>query len=86
MGSREKRFDRLRLNSGQHRRILLVMLVLGVLAFGPVLWRLYDLMVAQYPQYAALALRSQTRSTAVSAHRGDIYDRNMNILATSVTV
>ena len=86
MGSNEKRYDRLRLNSGQHRRILLVMLVLGVLAFGPVLWRLYDLMVAQYPQYAALALRNQTRSTAVSAHRGDIYDRNMNILATSVTV
>ena len=86
MGSNEKRYDRLRLNSGQHRRILLVMLVLGVLAFGPVLWRLYDLMVAQYSQYAALALRNQTRSTAVSAHRGDIYDRNMNILATSVTV
>ena len=86
MGSNEKRYDRLRLNSGQHRRILLVMLVLGVLAFGPVLWRLYDLMVAQYLQYAALALRNQTRSTAVSAHRGDIYDRNMNILATSVTV
>ncbi len=66
MGSNEKRYDRLRLNSGQHRRILLVMLVLGVLAFGPVLWRLYDLMVAQYPQYAALALRNQTRSTAVA--------------------
>ena len=86
MGSKPKPFDRLRLSGGQHRRILLVMLLLGLLAFVPVLWRLYVLMIQQYDNYAELALRNQTRTTQVSAHRGDILDRNMNILATSVSV
>ena len=86
MGKKPKTYDRLRFNSGQHRRILLVSLLLGMLAFVPVLWRLYDLMIESYDYYAGLALRNQTRTTQVSAHRGDIYDRNMNILATSVSV
>lgn len=81
-----KEYDLLRLNSGQHKRILLVMLVLGILAFVPVGWRLYTLMIEQYEYYAGLALRNQTRTTSVTAHRGDILDRNMNILATSVSV
>lgn len=81
-----KEYDLLRLNSGQHKRILLVMLVLGILAFVPVGWRLYTLMIDQYEYYAGLALRNQTRTTSVTAHRGDILDRNMNILATSVSV
>lgn len=81
-----KEYDLLRLNSGQHKRILLVMLVLGILAFVPVGWRLYSLMIEQYEYYAGLALRNQTRTTSVTAHRGDILDRNMNILATSVSV
>ena len=86
MGKKRKDFDRLRLNSGQHRRIMLVMLLLGLLAFVPVAWRLYDLMIENYDYYAGLALRNQTRTTTVTADRGDIYDRNMNILATSVSV
>ncbi len=86
MGNRTKGYDRLRMNSGQHKRIMLVSLTLGLLAFVPVLWRLYDLMIADYDYYAAKALRNQTRSTAVTAHRGNIYDRNMNILASSVSV
>ena len=86
MGNKPKQFDRLRLNSGQHKRILLVMLLLGLLAFVPVLWRLYVLMIEEYDYYAGLALRNQTRTTHVTAHRGDILDRNMNILATSVSV
>ena len=85
MGKR-KEYDRLRFNSGQHRRILLVMLLFGLLAFVPVGWRLYDLMISNYDYYAGLALRNQTRTTTVTAHRGEIYDRNMNILATSVSV
>ena len=83
---RKKQYDRLRLNTGQHRRITVTALVLGLLAFVPVLWRLYDLMVRDYDYYASLALRNQTRTTFVSANRGEILDRNMNILATSVTV
>ena len=86
MGRKKREYNRLRLDSGQHRRIILVSAVLGALAFVPVGLRLYTLMVADYDYYAGLALRNQTRTTTVSAHRGDIFDRNMNILATSVSV
>ena len=86
MGRTQPQYDRLRLNSGQHRRILLVMLVMGLLAFVPVGLRLYQLMIEEYDYYSAQALRNQTRTTSVTAHRGDILDRNMNILATSVSV
>ncbi|MBQ2927847.1 MAG: PASTA domain-containing protein [Oscillospiraceae bacterium] len=86
MGKKRKQYDRLRLNSGQHRRILLAAAALGILAFGLVFWRLYDLMIRQYDYYAGRALRNQTRSTSVGAERGILYDRNMNILASSVSV
>ena len=82
----QKRYQRLRGDTGQHRRILIVMAMLGVLAFGPVIWRLYDLMIANYDYYAGLALRNQSRTTSVSPRRGEIYDRNMDLLATSVSV
>ena len=86
MGKKSKHYDRLRFNSGQHRRILLAAGVFGLLAFGPVCIRLYNLMIRDYDYYAALALRNQTRTTSVAAHRGDIFDRNMNVLATDVSV
>ena len=71
---REKgtQYQRLRLDSGHHRRILLVSLVLGLLAFVPVGLRLYRLMVTDYDYYANLALRNQTRTTVVAADRGEI--------------
>jgi len=79
-------YQRTRMDSGQHRRILGMMALLGVIAFVPVALRLYHLMVSDYEYYSQLALRNQTRSTTVTADRGVIYDRNMNILATSQTV
>ena len=82
----QKRYQRLRGDTGQHRRILIVMAMLGALAFGPVAWRLYDLMIENYEYYAGLALRNQSRTTSVSPRRGEIYDRNMDLLATSVSV
>ncbi|MBQ2854183.1 MAG: PASTA domain-containing protein [Oscillospiraceae bacterium] len=82
----KKRYERYRMDSGQHRRILLVMALLGILAFVPVGLRLYQLMVSQYDFYARKALDNQTRTTRVAADRGDILDRNMNILATNVGV
>ena len=83
---RKREYGRLRLDSGQHKRIMLTALVLGLLAFVPVGARLYSLMVTDYDYYAGLALRNQTRTTRVEADRGDIFDRNMNLLATSVSV
>ena len=79
----QKEFGRLRMDSGQHRRVMLTAVFLGILAFVPMVARLYSLMVTQYEYYSDLALRDQTRSTAVTADRGTIYDRNLNILAFS---
>ena len=84
--SHKREIGRLRADTGQHNRIMLVMAVLGILAFLPIGVRLYSLMVTQYDYYANLALRNQTRTTTVAAERGNIYDRNMNILASSVGV
>ena len=86
MGQRKQYDSRLRMDTGQHHRILMTMLVLGIAVFLLPAARLYDLMVRQADRYSALALRNQTRSTRVSARRGDVYDRNMNVLATSVSV
>lgn len=83
MGKQQKEYGRLRMDSGQHRRVMLVAVFLGILAFLPMIARLYSLMVDQYEYYSGLALRNQTRSTAVTADRGTIYDRNLNILAYS---
>ena len=83
---KRREITRVRLDSGQHRRIMAVMLLLGMAAFIPIGCQLYSLMVTQYDYYAGKALGNQTRSTTVAARRGEIYDCNMNVLATSVSV
>ena len=84
--NQKRRAQRLRADSGQHRRIMAVSLLLGLAAFLPVGLRLHRLMVTEYDYYSSLALRNQTRTTRVAERRGEIYDRNMNVLATSVSV
>ena len=83
---RKDPFYRVRGDSGQQRRVRIIALVLGLIAFVPVLLRLYGLTVTDYGYYAKLALDNQTRVTNVTAQRGIIYDRNMNILASSQDV
>ena len=81
-----KTFRRVRMDSGQHLRIRLAALVLGALAFLPIAARLLRLMVVDYGYYTAKALNNQTRSTPVLSERGTVYDRKMNILASTVGV
>ena len=82
----KREYSRIRGDTGQHIRILVVMAILGIAAFLPVALQLYLLMVGQYDYYSQMALRNQTRTTQVTADRGVIYDRNMNILAISQSV
>ena len=78
-------YQRVRADSGQHRRILLAAAV-GLMAFVPVALRLWGLMIRDHDRYAALALKNQTRATSVSGIRGTVFDRNMNVLAGCETV
>ncbi len=64
----------------------LVMMVIGVLAFVPLAGQLFSLMILRHDELEARAISNQTYSTAITADRGVVYDRNMNILATSKTV
>ena len=81
-----RKYGRIRGDSGQRRRVLIVSLLLGILAFVPVAARLVQLMVVDYGYYTRLALDNQTRITRVTGERGKIYDRNMNVLATNTPV
>ncbi len=85
-GTKKREYSRIRKDTGQHRRITLTALFLGILAFVPIAVQLYTLMITDYDYYSRLALRNQTRTTQVTADRGIIYDRNMNILACSQSV
>lgn len=86
MAKHKDPYARVRGDSGQRRRIMLTGLVLGVLAFVPVAAQLCRLMVVDHDYYSDLALRNQSRTTNVTTDRGQILDRNMNILAASETV
>ena len=83
---RKTSYRRIRADSGQQRRIGIVMVLLGAAAFLPAAAQLFGLMVVSYDTYSALALGNQSRTTVVQSARGVIYDRNMNILAASETV
>ena len=67
------------------RRTTGVMIVAALL-FVPLAATLFQLMIVDHDSYTNMAIRNQTRSTSVSASRGVVYDRNMNILAASVSV
>lgn len=67
-------------------RTLVLMLLCGVVLFVPLIATLYNLMIVEHDQYEEWAIKNQTRSTTLTASRGVVYDRNMNILASSSTV
>ena len=74
-----------RANQIVRSRTVLVMLLLGIVTFAALFWRLYDLQIRQHAELQEKAISQQTRSAVVSASRGTIYDRNLNTLAISAT-
>ena len=66
--------------------IFALMICLGILSFCAVAVMLVKLMLIDHDKYEEKAIRNQTRSTSVTASRGTIYDRNMNVLAASSSV
>lgn len=74
-----------RANQIVRSRTVLVMLLLGIVTFAALFWRLYDLQIRQHAELQEKAISQQTRSAVVSASRGTIYDRTLNTLAISAT-
>ena len=68
------------------RRCLALLCFCGIFLFALLVPQLYKLMIAEHDDYERMAINNQTRSTAVSASRGTIYDRNFNALALSASV
>ena len=75
-----------RANRTSLRRTLVLMVLFGVVVFIPLIVTLYNLMIRDHDYYEAQAIDNQTRYTSLSASRGQIFDRNMNVLASSKTV
>ncbi len=67
-------------------RTMILMVLCGVILFIPLIATLYNLMITDHELYEEMAIANQTRNTTLTASRGMIYDRNMNILASSSTV
>lgn len=74
-----------RANQIVRSRTVLVMLLLGIVTFAALFWRLYNLQIRQHAELQEKAISQQTRSAVVSASRGTIYDRDLNTLAISAT-
>ena len=68
-----------------HSRTMIFMVLLGVVTFVMLFFRLYDLQIRQHDALEEKAVMQQTASSVVTASRGTIYDRNGNALAISAT-
>ena len=68
------------------RRTVSLMLICGIMLFVPLFLKLWDIAIVHHDEYQKKATQQQTLDLSVSASRGDIYDRNGNVLAMSATV
>ena len=66
-------------------RTFILMLVMGIVMFVLLFFKLYSLQITRHEELQKKAVSQQTRSTVVTASRGTIYDRNGNIMAISAT-
>ena len=75
-----------RQGSGLKTRMYVVLCLMVFLGFGVLIGRLYKLQIVDGEMYKGKALAQQLRPTEISAKRGNIYDRNKKVLASSATV
>ena len=75
-----------RANRVIQRRTLILMLIMGVMMFVVLFFKLFSLQIVRHEELQSLAVSQQTRSTVVTASRGTIYDASGNILAISSSV
>ena len=68
------------------RRTLFLMVLCGVVMFVPLTMRLWEIAIINHDVYQKAASDQQELEYVVSAERGNIYDRNGNIMAMSATV
>ncbi|MBR2977383.1 MAG: stage V sporulation protein D, partial [Oscillospiraceae bacterium] len=66
-------------------RTMIMMLICTVVLFTPLVFTLFRIMILEHDKYEKMAIGNQTKTTKLTAERGVIYDRNMNILASSVS-
>ena len=64
-------------------RSFVLMILMGVVMFVLLFFRLFDLQITQHEELQGKAVNQQTRRTVVTANRGTIYDASGNILAIS---
>ena len=64
-------------------RSFVLMLLMGVVMFVLLFFRLFDLQIIRHEELQGKAVNQQTRRTVVTANRGTIYDAGGNILAIS---
>lgn len=76
----------MQMNRTVQGRTLLLMLLCGVGLFAVLVWYLFGLMVLEHDKYEREAIVNQTARTKLSASRGNIYDRNMNVMAATYSV
>ncbi len=74
-----------KLNKIMLRRSMIVLLALVILVVGVTGIRLSQIMVINGEEYQAKASEQQLYDTTLAAPRGNIYDANMKVLATSAT-
>ncbi len=73
------------ISSGAKKRMAMLMILLTIVGFGILLFRLFKLQIVDGESYQYKATQQQLREIEISAGRGDIYDRNGNIIAKSAT-
>ena len=73
-------------NRSLFRRTIFLMIALGFAAFVPLIFRLYQLQIAEHTQWEERAAGQQTKNVSVTAMRGAIYDREGRTLAMSASV